>query len=175
MFALRVKHLFGEQLFALGVDNEHMFGQTIEHPFVTVIFMTSPTTCKPGPRKDIPMSTVIDPLLFSPITVRTSSLRPAAGQAKPRPSERVFRRRRRVLGVGIVFFLATGVIASGAVASDPSQEDFSVPRTVVAKQGDTLWDIARTIVPTGSIGDLVTDMVRMNGSNIEPGQVIRIP
>jgi nucleoid-associated protein YgaU len=50
-----------------------------------------------------------------------------------------------------------------------------VPRTVIAQKGDTLWDIARTIVPKGSIGDLVSDMVRLNGSHIEPGQVIRIP
>ena len=36
VFAFGVKHLFGEQLFDLGVDIEHLFGQTIEHPFVTV-------------------------------------------------------------------------------------------------------------------------------------------
>lgn len=92
-----------------------------------------------------------------------------------RPTERTFRRRRRVLGSAVVFAAAFGLVAGGAVASDPSQENLSVPRTVVAKQGDTLWDIARTIVPTGAIGDLVTDMVRLNGSHIEPGQVVRIP
>jgi len=45
----------------------------------------------------------------------------------------------------------------------------------VAKSGDTLWDIARQIVPKGAIGDLVSEMVVLNGSTIEPGQVIRIP
>jgi Tfp pilus assembly protein FimV len=46
---------------------------------------------------------------------------------------------------------------------------------VVAKSGDTLWDIARTIVPKGSVADLVSEMVRLNGARIEPGQIIRIP
>lgn len=36
VFAREVKHLFGEQLFDVGVDIEQVFGQTIEHPFVTV-------------------------------------------------------------------------------------------------------------------------------------------
>ena len=121
------------------------------------------------------MSTTLDPLLFSPQVSRIVQVRPQAVSRKARPSERTFRLRRRVLGVAVVFMVATAVIASGAVASDPSQENVSAPRTVVAKHGDTLWDIARTIVPEGSIGDLVTDMVRLNGSNIEPGQVIRIP
>lgn len=121
------------------------------------------------------MSTTIDPLLFSPQVPRSVQVRPQVAGRKARPSERTFRRRRRTLGVAVVFMAATAVIASGAVASDPSQENVSVPRTVIAQQGDTLWDIARTIVPKGSIGDLVTDMVRLNGSHIEPGQVIRIP
>jgi len=121
------------------------------------------------------MSTTIDPLLFSPQTPRTSSGRVYTVSPKARPSERTFRRRRRVLGVALVFTVATVVIASGAVASGPSQANTSVPRTVIAQKGDTLWDIARTIVPKGSIGDLVSDMVRLNGSQIEPGQVIRIP
>lgn len=127
------------------------------------------------------MATTIDPLLFSSsysTGAHARSVRLPVGQgaaAKVRPSERTFRRRRRVLGATVAFAIATGVIASGAVASDPSQENLSVPRTVIAKQGDTLWDIARSIVPHGAIGDLVTDMVRLNGSHIEPGQVVRIP
>jgi hypothetical protein len=36
VFVAWVKHLFGEQLFAKGVDTEQMFGQTNEHPFATV-------------------------------------------------------------------------------------------------------------------------------------------
>lgn len=36
VFGAEVKHLFVEQMFVLGVDTEHLFGQTYEHPFATV-------------------------------------------------------------------------------------------------------------------------------------------
>jgi len=36
VFALKVKHLFVEQPFGRVLDYEHLFGQTIEHPFATV-------------------------------------------------------------------------------------------------------------------------------------------
>ncbi|MEY3806906.1 MAG: hypothetical protein RIR69_1718 [Actinomycetota bacterium] len=124
------------------------------------------------------MTTTIDPLLFSP-SARSAGYASrgsrVAASRRARPSQRTFRRRRRVLGASLVFAVVFGVVASGAVASDPAQQPVGVPRTVIAKPGDTLWDIARSIVPTGAIGDLVTDMVRLNGSHIEPGQVVRIP
>ena len=83
--------------------------------------------------------------------------------------------RRRVVGATVIFAVASVVVTSGAFASNPSPAEQVVPRTVIAKSGDTLWDIARTIVPRGSVADLVSEMVRLNGSHIEPGQVIRIP
>ena len=36
VFAMQVKHLFGERLFEIILDIEHLFGKTIEHPFATV-------------------------------------------------------------------------------------------------------------------------------------------
>ena len=36
VFAQKVKHLFVEQMFGKVLDYEHLFGQTIEHPFATV-------------------------------------------------------------------------------------------------------------------------------------------
>jgi len=114
------------------------------------------------------MAATIDPLLF------TTASR-SAQAVRPRPSEATFRRRRRVVGATIIFAVASVVVTSGAFASNPSPEDQVVPRTVVAKSGDTLWDIARTLVPQGSVADLVSEMVRLNGARIEPGQIIRIP
>ena len=114
------------------------------------------------------MAATIDPLLF------TATSR-SAQAVRPRPSEATFRRRRRVVGATVVFAVASVVVTSGAFASNPSPQDQVVPRTVVAKSGDTLWDIARTFVPKGSVADLVSEMVRLNGSRIEPGQIIRIP
>ena len=118
------------------------------------------------------MATTIDPLLLglsSPVN------RSASYPARRRPTEATFRRRRRVVGATIIFAVASVVITSGAFASNPSPAEQVVPRTVIAKSGDTLWDIARTVVPQGSVADLVSEMVRLNGSHIEPGQVIRIP
>lgn len=93
---------------------------------------------------------------------------------RPRPSEATSRRRRRVVGATFIFAIASVVITSGAFASNPTPEDQVIPRTVVAKSGDT-QDIARTLVPQGSVADLVSEMVRLNGARIEPGQIIRIP
>ena len=117
------------------------------------------------------MATTIDPLLFPAHSVRTNSNR----SVRPAVSQRTFQRRRMTLGAVVVFGLATVFISSGAFASNPTPTQQDIPRTVVAKRGDTLWDIARQIVPKGAIGDLVSEMVILNGSTIEPGQVISIP
>lgn len=118
------------------------------------------------------MAATIDPLLYSPSIANGRGVRTAV---YPRPSEATFRRRRRVVGATFIFAIASVVITSGAFASNPTPQDQVVPRTVVAKSGDTLWDIARTLVPQGSVADLVSEMVRLNGARIEAGQVIRIP
>ena len=111
------------------------------------------------------MTTTIDPLLFS------SSSRIAV---RPRPSLKTFQ-RRRVVGAVLIFGAASALITTGAFASNPAVEQQIIPRSVIAQPGDTLWDIARTIVPQGNISELVIELVRANGSSIEPGQVIRIP
>jgi nucleoid-associated protein YgaU len=117
------------------------------------------------------MATTIDPLLFPAHSVRTNSIR----SVRPAVSQRTFQRRRMTVGAVVVFGLASVFISSGAFASNPAPTQQDIPRTVVAQRGDTLWDIARQIVPKGPIGDLVSEMVILNGSTIEPGQVIRIP
>lgn len=98
-----------------------------------------------------------------------------SGRAAGRPTAQQFRRRRRVVGAIAVFGLSSFVLSTGAFASNPAPADQALPRTVVAHSGDTLWDIARDLVPQGSIADLVAELVRLNGSRIEAGQVIRIP
>lgn len=136
------------------------------------------------------MAHTIDPLLNSRIGVRQFASAPAVRPARTlrsadlqhsgrvsetRPSAHTFRRRRRVVGASVVFALATGFVSTGAFASNPAPDQQIVPRTVIAQQGDTLWDIARTIVPKGEIGDFVGELVRLNGSTIQAGQVVRIP
>jgi nucleoid-associated protein YgaU len=124
------------------------------------------------------MATTIDPLLYSvqrPLVSSAPRRHTAARSSVAPTSLRTFQRRRRTLVALVVFGVASFVITSGAFASDPGSTESVAPRSVVAKPGDTLWDIARTVVPQGDISDLVSELVRMNGSRIEPGQVIRIP
>jgi nucleoid-associated protein YgaU len=127
------------------------------------------------------MATTIDPLLYSvqlplaPAAPRSRASVSRTSVSRTSVSARTFQRRRRTVAALVVFAVASFVITSGAFASNPGATESVAPRSVVAKSGDTLWDIARSVVPQGDISDLVSELVRMNGSRIEPGQVIRIP
>jgi LysM repeat protein len=61
------------------------------------------------------------------------------------------------------------------MATEPTSGDITVPRTVVAQPGDTIWGIARNLMPNGDITELVDVLVRLNGDQISAGQIIRIP
>ena len=125
------------------------------------------------------MTATIDPLFVS--SARSIS----RAQTRPAPAcrqrlvvrhETVFRRRRMAVVAGAVFGLASLALASGAFASDPSPSNLdTIPRTYVVKSGDTIWSIARTLVPQGNISELVDELARMNGVDLEVGQTVRIP
>ena len=98
--------------------------------------------------------------------------------AKGRPSARVYRRRRMVVGTALAVAVASMVtIAMGtsAIANEPGVGNQAVPRAIVVQQGDTLWEIARRIAPTGNISNLVDELVRINGADLQVGQIIRVP
>ena len=122
------------------------------------------------------MTATIDPLLIQTPTGRAHPRQAPARSRQPRPSAQVFRRRRMAVVAGLVFAAATLLLTSGAFATEPSASNLeTVPRTHMVESGDTLWSIAREYVPTGSISELVYEMARINGVDIEVGQVIRIP
>lgn len=122
------------------------------------------------------MTATIDPLLIPAHTRRTNTPAAPARARQARPSARVFLRRRMAVVAGLVFTAATLLLTSGAFATEPSSSNLeTVPRTHVVESGDTLWSIAREYVPSGSISELVYEMARINGVDIEVGQVIRIP
>jgi|688.fasta_scaffold1900647_1 hypothetical protein len=119
------------------------------------------------------MSTIthLDPLLAPQRPVVRPAPRVGNG-ATPRP---VIVRRRAVLAVVALAVVATGVLGSRAMATEPTSGDLNVPRTVIAQPGDTIWGIARNLMPNGDITELVDVLVRMNGDQISAGQIIRIP
>ena len=70
---------------------------------------------------------------------------------------------------------SVGAAGSSAHANRSASGRAMAPRVVIAQPGDTLWAIARRVVPNGSITELVDRLVQMNGDTIAAGQEVRIP
>ena len=129
------------------------------------------------------MSLLNDPLLISQPTHQPRSARPVSSQPKTQPRTQpkiqqrsgAFRRRRILVAALSLFMVASGAFAQSAMANKPGVGYQGVPRTVIAAPGDSLWNIARRISPTGNISSLVDQLVRLNGEQVSVGQIIRIP
>jgi nucleoid-associated protein YgaU len=90
----------------------------------------------------------------------------------------VYRRRRLAVGslIAVVAASLIGItVGSSAIADQSRSGNYEAPRAVVVQQGDTLWAIARRIAPSGNIANLVNELVRLNGADLQVGQVVRIP
>lgn len=122
------------------------------------------------------MTATIDPLLVTrPGLVGTVPVRRQASR-RSTPSRAVFRRRRMAVAAVAVFGVASALLVTGAFATEPSPQIVqTVPRTHVVESGQTLWSIARFYMPTGNISEFVAELARLNGVDLEVGQVIRIP
>lgn len=122
------------------------------------------------------MTATIDPLFLTHSRPVRSQSGPARRSRLVVQHDPVYRRRRMAAVAVAVFAAASLVLASGAFASDPSERNLrTIPRTYVVKSGDTIWSIARSLVPQGNISGLVDELARMNGVDLEVGQVVRIP
>ena len=130
------------------------------------------------------MSLLNDPLLISlhpthqprsASAVRTQHKTQPKTQLKTQKRSGAFRRRRILVAALSLFVVASGAFAQSAIANKPGVGYQGVPRTVVAAPGDSLWNIARRISPTGNISSLVDQLVRLNGEQVSVGQIIRIP
>jgi hypothetical protein len=99
----------------------------------------------------------------------------------------MYRRRRSAAAVGLfAFSLAAWVVLAqggewlvrtfGDVPPPPA-----VPVTLPAdswtvRPGDTLWQIARAMRPTGDVRPVLDGLVETYGSSpLEPGQVLHVP
>ena len=98
---------------------------------------------------------------------RHAALRDAA---RTREIRRVYRRRR----FGVMALVATVAAAAtfsvfsafGSSAAANGTVGQQAPKYVVVQAGDTLWSIGERIAPNA---------VRLNGTSIQAGQLIRIP
>ena len=93
----------------------------------------------------------------------------------------VYQHRRWGVFAAVAVVAALAVVAIDGVAGSSARVDQSAPglalntRVVIAQPGDTLWAIARRVIPNGSITELVDRMVQLNGDTISAGQEVRIP
>lgn len=88
----------------------------------------------------------------------------------------IIRRRLVVAVVALVAFVSVFAVLNSVVSADGSNVNHSeVPRTIIAQPGDTIWAIARRVMPEGNINSLVDQLVKLNGATITVGQSIRIP
>ncbi|MEY3131775.1 MAG: hypothetical protein RLZ29_112 [Actinomycetota bacterium] len=136
------------------------------------------------------MATIILNGQLRPTSVRPASTRSARGAtrrrqalrdaARTREIQRVYRRRR----FGLMVLVATVAAAAAlsvfslfgtSAAADGTAGRSVAPKYVVAQAGDTLWSIGERIAPNAPITEVVDELVRLNGTSIQTGQLVRIP
>lgn len=79
------------------------------------------------------------------------------------------------VAAALAVFASVGAAGSSAHSDRLAPDRAMAPRVVIAQPGDTLWAIARRVIPNGSITELVDRLVQMNGDTIAAGQEVRIP
>lgn len=115
------------------------------------------------------------------VVVRTApSMSPAPAH---RPVTAVYRRRRAVALLLVVTVVAGVVLAVGALRASfgggplTASERPGAPAAVyVVQPGDTFWEIARRLDPTGDPRPLVARLVAAHGSPVlVPGERLALP
>ena len=90
----------------------------------------------------------------------------------------VYRRRRAVVSLALAVVAVTvsfAMLDASPAADRPTAENLATPKFVIAESGDTLWAIAQRIAPSSNITEMVDRLVLLNGDQITPGQLVRIP
>ena len=131
---------------------------------------------QPSTTKETPMATIVFAGQLQPTTRRTA-IRQAA---HTRQLQRVYRRRRlgamfAITALAAAVLLSMFSLFGASAAADGSAGRSAAPKYVVAQPGDTLWSIGERIAPNAPISEVVDQLVRLNGTAITSGQLIRIP
>ena len=179
LFAPKVKHMFvylreiPETVAGLGFLGRLYY----EHPFA-MVEAEGRTPVRPNHpiTKETPMATIVFAGQLQPTTRRTA-IRQAA---HTRQLQRVYRRRRlgamfAITAVAAAVLLSMFSLFGASAAADGSAGRSAAPKYVVAQPGDTLWSIGERIAPNAPISEVVDQLVRLNGTAITSGQLIRIP
>jgi len=134
-----------------------------------------PATVRSGTVRSNPVRSAARSRTVSGASRRTA-IRDAA---RTREIRRVYRRRR----FGVMALVATVALVAtfslfslfGSSATAGGTAGQSAPKYVVAQSGDTLWSIGERIAPNAAITEVVDELVRLNGTSIRAGQLVRIP
>jgi hypothetical protein len=129
------------------------------------------------------MATIIIGGHLKPATVRTTRVSRSQAvreAARTREIRRVYRRRRAgvtaaVVSVSLAAAITVFSLFGASAAADGSAGRPVAPKYVVAQPGDTLWSLGQRIAPNASITEVVDELVRLNGTTIQAGQLVRIP
>lgn len=153
------------------------------------------TLVRPHPiERNPPMATIAFGNQLQPATLRSNSIgrdrrsvrdiqshrHAVRTAAHTREVQRVYRRRRMgvtitAATIALVAVLSVFSLFGTSAAADSSSGRSPAPKYVVAQPGDTLWAIGERIAPNASITEVVDELVRLNGTSITSGQLVRIP
>jgi hypothetical protein len=126
------------------------------------------------------MATIIVNGSLQPSRVRTSRRAAIREAARTREIRRIYRRRRAGATVAVAAIVLASVIGvfslfGASAAADVSNGRAAAPKYLVAQPGDTLWSIGERIAPNSAITEVVDELVRLNGTSLRTGQLVRIP
>lgn len=104
--------------------------------------------------------------------------RPAARGVRSRQPARLTRRGRLVVMIGLLLLgVLAGSVSARALAA-PAEPAGAQPRSVVVRQGESLWSIATHYAPDRGPGSVVDEIRKLNqlpGMTVYPGQWLRLP
>jgi hypothetical protein len=117
------------------------------------------------------------------VVVRTDPIAKAAAAPSPVSVAAVYRRRRVVAALVVATVAATLVLAVGGLLASfgggplTASERPGAPAAVyVVQPGDTFWEIARRLDPSGDPRPLVARLVAAHGSPVlVPGERLALP
>ena len=132
------------------------------------------------------MTAVVHPLPVRPAGVGAGARapRPARPQARRRPGAVELRRRRAVVAFVALVLLGGGSALGGPVGAPltspgqaPAERFLPVAETsYVVRPGDTLWEIARALQPSGDVRPLVQRLAdARSGAPLRVGERLVLP